>query len=156
MGDKLGAVYSSLFENVYGVDLSDYIWGQSSPVQDANLYANFGFWMLATTVLCGILYYKVFDRYSLSHWWCWLIAMAVPMAFNFFYGYVTLANQYNEGLMIDEKQNDLGFTSLDFVNFGLANMLMSVLAFIGFTLIMKVLFKFTPLQSDCSQAPLCK
>lgn len=26
MGDKLGAVYSSLFENVYGVDLSDYIW----------------------------------------------------------------------------------------------------------------------------------
>ena len=62
MGEKLAVIYSSLFENWYGVDLSDYIWGQSSPVQDANLYANFGFWMLATTVLCGILYYKVFDR----------------------------------------------------------------------------------------------
>ena len=85
-----------------------------------------------------------------------MIAMAVPMAFNFFYGYVTLANQYNEGLMIDEKQNDLGFTSLDFVNFGLANMLMSVFVFIIFTVFIKLLFKFTPLQSDCSQAPLCK
>lgn len=156
MGEKLGAIYSSLFENWYGVDLSDYIWGISSPVQDANLYANFGLWMLATTVLCGIVYYFVFDRYSLSHWWCWLIAMVVPMVFNFLYGYATLANQDNEGLMIDEKQADLGFTSLDFVDFGLANMFMSMLVFIVFTIIVKLLFKYTPLQSDCSQAPFCK
>lgn len=156
MGDKLGAVYSSLFENVYGVDLSDYIWGISSPVQDANLYASFGFWVLLTTILSGILYYFVFDRYSLSHWWCWLIAMAAPMAINLIIGYVTLANQYNEGLMIDEKQNDLGFTSLDFLNFGLSNMLMSGIVFIVFTIFVKLLFKITPLQSDCSKAPFCK
>ena len=85
-----------------------------------------------------------------------MIAMAVPMAFNFFYGYVTLANQYNEGLMIDEKQNDLGFTSLDFLNFGLSNMLMSGIVFIVFTIFVKLLFKITPLQSDCSKAPFCK
>ncbi len=156
MGEKLGTIYSSLFENWYGVDLSDYIWGISSPVQDANLYANFGLWMLATTVLCGIVYYFVIDRHSLSHWWCWLISMAVPMVYNGIYGYVTLANQNNEGLMIDEKQADLGFTSLDFVNFGLANMFMSMLVFIAFTIIVKLLFKYTPLQSDCSQAPFCK
>lgn len=156
MGEKFGAIYSSLFENVYGVDLSDYIWGITSPVQDANLYANFGLWMLGTTILFGILYYFVFDRFSLSHWWCWLIAMVVPMVFNFLYGYATLANQYNEGLMIDDKQNDLGFTSLDFVNFGLANMFMSIMVFIVFTIIVKLLFKFTSLQSDCSQAPFCK
>ncbi len=156
MGEKLGAIYSSLFENWYGVDLSDYIWGISSPVQDANLYANFGLWMLGTTILFGILYYFVFDRYSLSHWWCWLIAMMVPMVFNGIYGYKTLANQCNEGLMIDEKQTDLGFTSLDFFNFGFANALMSIFVFIAFTIIVKLLFKFNLLRSDCSQAPFCK
>ncbi len=155
MGEKLGVVYSSLFENWYGVDLSDYIWGISSPVQDANLYASFGWWMLATTLLSGIVYYFVFDRHSLAHWWCWLIAMAVPMVVNFLIGYVTLANQNNEGLMIDEKQSDLGFTSLDFINFGISNMLMSVIVFILYTLVVKLLFKYTKLQSDCSQAPFC-
>lgn len=82
--------------------------------------------------------------------------MAAPMAINLIIGYVTLANQYNEGLMIDEKQNDLGFTSWDFLNFGLSNMLMSGIVFIVFTIFVKLLFKITPLQSDCSKAPFCK
>lgn len=77
------------------------------------------------------------------------------MVVNFLIGYVTLANQNNEGLMIDEKQSDLGFTSLDFINFGISNMLMSVIVFILYTLVVKLLFKYTKLQSDCSQAPFC-
>ncbi len=82
--------------------------------------------------------------------------MMIPAVGNFIYGYSVLANQCNEGLMIDEKQNDLGFTSLDFANFGLANSLMAIIIFVGFTIIVKILFKLTPLQSDCSKAPLCK
>ena len=152
----MGDFYSSLFENLYGLDLSDYIWGTLSPVQDANLYMNFGLVMLISTFVFGIVYYFVLDRHSWSHWWCWLIAMMIPAVGNFIYGYSVLANQCNEGLMIDEKQNDLGFTSLDFANFGLANSLMAIIIFVGFTIIVKILFKLTPLQSDCSKAPLCK
>lgn len=152
----MGDFYSSLFENLYGLDLSDYIWGTLSPVQDANLYMNFSMVMLISTLAFGIVYYFVLDRHSWSHWWCWLIAMMIPTVGNFIYGYSVLANQCNEGLMIDEKQNDLGFTSLDFANFGLANSLMAIIIFVGFTIIMKILFKLTPLQSDCSKAPFCK
>ena len=141
---------------MYGLDLSDYIWGTLSPVQDANLYMNFGIVMLISTLVFGIVYYFVLDRHSWSHWWCWLIAMMIPSVGNFIYGYSVLANQCNEGLMIDEKQNDLGFTSLDFANFGLANSLMAIIIFVGFTIIVKILFKLTPLQSDCSKAPFCK
>lgn len=152
----MGDFYSSLFENLYGLDFSDYIWGTLSPVQDANLYMNFGMVMLISTLVFGIVYYFVLDRHSWSHWWCQLIAMMIPAVGNFIYGYSVLANQCNEGLMIDEKQNDLGFTSLDFANFGLANSLMAIIIFVGFTIIVKILFKLTPLQSDCSKAPLCK
>lgn len=82
--------------------------------------------------------------------------MMIPAVGNFVYGYSVLANQCNEGLMIDEKQNDLGFTSLDFANFGIANFLMAIITFFVFTIVVKILFKFTPLQSDCSKAPFCK
>lgn len=156
MGDFFGSIYSSLFEELYGESLSDYIWGIMSPAQDANLYANFGLVMLVLSLLSGVIYYFVLDRHSLSHWWCWCIAMVIPAVLSFLYGYVTLANQYNEGLMIDDKQADLGFSSLDFVNFGISNFLLSAIVFILFTLIVKLLLKFTPLQSDCSKAPLCK
>ena len=55
----MGDFYSSLFENLYGLDLSDYILGTLSPVQDANLYMNFGMVMLISTLVFGIVYYFV-------------------------------------------------------------------------------------------------
>lgn len=156
MGELLGNIYSSLFEEWYSVELSDYIWGVMSPAQTANLYVNFGLVMLILTLIFGIVYYFVMDRHSWSHWWCWGIAMMVPAIMNFAYGYSVLANQYNEGLMIDQKQNELGFSTIDFVNFGICNLLMSIIVFVLFTLVVKFLFKFTPMQSDCSKAPFCK
>lgn len=153
MGDFFGAIYSSLFENLYGVDLSDYIWGQLSPAQGSNLYGIFGLVMLLSTLISAVVYYFVIDRYSLSHWWCWLIAMIIPSAINVIVGYSVLANQANEGMMIDAKSNDLGFGFFDFISFGLADGLVSILWFIILTIVFKLLFKFNVAHSQCSKSP---
>ena len=153
MGDFFGSIYSSFFGKLYGLDLSDYVWGQLSPAQDENLYGTFGFVMLITTLLSGIVYYFVIDRHSLCHWWCWFISLLIPGVINFFTGFILLSHQANQGKMIDEKGNDLGFAFINFFNFGIANFLMVIIVFILFTLFVKILLKITPLQSDCSTSP---
>lgn len=153
MGEFFGSLYSFLFENIYGVNLSDYIWGLLSPAQTGNMYVSFGWIMLITTVVSALIYYFIIDRYSLSHWWCWFIAMFIPALVNMAVGYSFLENDSNAGKMIDETGNALSFASSDFFSFGLANLLMSIIVFMLLTLIFKLLFKFTSIQSDCSQSP---
>jgi hypothetical protein len=143
----------SLFETLYSIDLSNYIWGQLSPAQESNLYGIFGWAMALSTLVIAVVYYFVIDRYSLSHWWCWLIAMVIPAAINIIVGYSVLANQDNQGMMIDAKGNSLGFNSFDFLSFGIADGLVSILWFIILTLIFKILFKYNLAHSQCSKSP---
>lgn len=55
----MGDFYSSLFENLYGLDLSDYIWGTLSPVQRCQFvyefwhgYANFNIGIRNCLLFC--------------------------------------------------------------------------------------------------------
>lgn len=153
MGEFFGSLYSFFFENMYGVNLSDYIWGVLSPAQTGNMYVLFGCIMLITTVVSAYVYYFVIDRFSLSHWWWWLFVMLIPAFINLFVGYKFLENDSNTGKMIDVNGNALSFASLDFLSFGLANLLMSIIIFILLTCIFKFLFKYTSIHSDCSQSP---
>ena len=45
MGEFFGSVYC-LFEDVFGLELANYLWGNLSPDQQTNMYVPIGFTML--------------------------------------------------------------------------------------------------------------
>ncbi len=149
-------IYYSFVQSIYGKELSDYISGSVSELQDANMYSLFGWIMLVTTALALVIYYFKIDRFSLNHWWCWCITVAIPGLFNFIVGWAVLERERNTGCMVDEEGNDLGFGTLDFISFGLANLLIVMITAIVITLIFKVLFATKLLHSDCAKSPLAK
>ena len=51
MGELFGSIYCWL-EDFFGLELADYLWGQSSPEQQSNMYIGIGLSMMAH--LCRI------------------------------------------------------------------------------------------------------
>ena len=45
MGDFFGSIYC-IFEDFFGLDLADYMWGQTADEHTSNLFIGIGFWLL--------------------------------------------------------------------------------------------------------------
>ena len=58
MGEFFGSVYC-LFEDVFGLELANYLWGNVSPDQQTNMYVPIGFTMLVVSLLACLLYYYI-------------------------------------------------------------------------------------------------
>lgn len=82
MGEFFGSVYC-LFEDVFGLELANYLWGNLSPDQQTNMYVPIGFTMLAVSLLVCLLYYYIIDHPKLAKWWGWLIFLGSNAAVNF-------------------------------------------------------------------------
>lgn len=55
MGEFFGSIYC-WFEDVFGLELANYLWGNVSPDQQTNMYVPIGFTMLAVSLLvCCII-----------------------------------------------------------------------------------------------------
>lgn len=49
MGDFFGSIYTSLFEDFFGLDLANYLWGQTSQ-NGTNLYIGVGLWLIGISL----------------------------------------------------------------------------------------------------------
>lgn len=151
MGDFFGSIYC-IFEDFFGLELADYLWGQSSPDSTANSFIGIGLWMLGISLSVALIYYYVVNHPKLNNWWGWGIFLIINAVVNFFVGWQIVLRDYYDGLMvkIDPSTNTkvpLNIGESEILCFGVSNMLLSIVAFIIFSFIVKWR------SSNCSRAP---
>ena len=143
MGEFFGSLYCFIFEDFFGWNLADYLWGgESYPQSTGNSYIGIGLTMLGISFAVVLLFYYVINSSKLNNWWGWLIFMVGNAVINFFTGWLTVQSDYNEGKMvrIDDVSGDtqsINVFTQDLINFGVSNAILSILAFFLFSMIFK-------------------
>jgi len=134
MGYFFGSMYC-WFEDLFGIDLANYLWGQATELQTTNMFMSIGLWMLAISLGFSIIYYYVWNP-SKSYWWKWLIFLCVNAAINFIFGWQrTLSDYYADLMKYSVVKNgkeiwlNLNISDVDCVSFGVANMILSIMWF---------------------------
>lgn len=151
MGDFFGSIYC-IFEDFFGMELAEYMWGGYSPLSPNNSYIGVGLWMVSISFVMMLIYYYILNHPRLNNWWGWLIFLVVNAVINFIVGGQYVLKDYYEGKMvkIDPSTNlqvPLNIGESDILCFGVSNMILSIAAFIIFSFI----FKWW--SSNCSRAP---
>ena len=151
MGNFFGTIYC-WFEDLFGVNLGDYMWGVSSSYSTDNSFIPVGIWMFVISLLMVLIYYYVVNRPALCNWWGWLIFLGINAGINFILGWQLVLSDYYEGKMVrlDPASNLEVPLDIDYSNilcFGVANMILSIFAFIIFS------YCFKWWSRNCSSAP---
>ena len=81
MGEFFGSMYC-VFEELFGLELAEYLWGNSSPVSINNQFIAIGFWMLGIALTIAIVYYYVINHPRLCNWWGWGIFAVLTLVIN--------------------------------------------------------------------------
>lgn len=151
MGEFFGSIYC-WFEDFFGIELADYLWGQSSPLSQTNSFIGIGLTMLGISLVMVLIFYYAVNHPRLNHWWGWGIFLVINAAINFVVGWQWVMTDYYDGKMvtIDPSTNlqyPLNIGEYEILCFGVSNMLLSILAVIIFSFI----FKWW--SANCSRAP---
>ena len=151
MGEFFGSIYC-WFEDFFGLELAEYMWGTSSPLSQNNSFIGIGFTMLGISLAVVLIYYYAVNHPRLNNWWGWLIFLGINAVINFIVGWQWVLRDYyvNKMVTIDPSTNSLVSLNIgrsEILCFGVSNMILSILVFIIFSFI----FKWR--SSNCSRAP---
>lgn len=151
MGDFFGSLYC-IFEDFFGLELADYLWGQASPDSTTNSFIGIGLWMFGISLAVTLIYYYAVNNPNLNYWWGWGIFLVINSIINFIVGWQIVLRDYYDGLMvkIDPSTNTrvpLNIGESEILCFGVSNMILSIAVFIIFSFIVKWW------SSNCSRAP---
>ncbi len=151
MGEFFGSIYC-WFEDFFGLELANYLWGVSSPLSDINSFIGIGLSMFGISLFSVLTYYYGINHPQLNHWWGWGIFLIINSIINFIVGWQWVLKDYVNGKMvaIDPSTNmqiPLNIGEAEILYFGISNMILSILAFIVFSFI----FKWW--STNCSRAP---
>ena len=154
MGEFFGSLYC-VFEELFGLELAEYLWGNSSPLSQNNQFIAIGFWMLGISALIAIIYYYIINHPRLCNWWGWGIFLLINLIANFIVGWQWVLKDLYEGKMVGidpvtNQQVPLDIYETDCVYFGFSNMLLSFVAFF----IISCLIKWW--STNCASAPFVK
>lgn len=151
MGEFFGSIYC-WFEDFFGLELADYLWGISSPLSETNSFIGIGLTMFGISLAMVLIYYYAVNHPRLNNWWGWGIFLAINAIVNFIVGWQWVLNDYYDGKMVtidpsSNLQTPLSIGKSELLYFGVSNMLLSVLLYVIFTFI----FKWW--STNCSKAP---
>lgn len=151
MGEFFGSIYCWL-EEFFGLELANYLWGESSPEQTSNMYIGIGLSMLCISFVVAVLYYYIINHPRLNNWWGWFIFLGVNAVINLIVGWQWVLKDYYNELMVKisaetGKKVDLPIYESDLLAFGVTNMINAIIAFLIFSYIIKWW------SSNCSRAP---
>ena len=151
MGEFFGRIYC-WFEDFFGLELAEYMWGASSPISPNNSFIGIGFTMLGISLAMVLVYYYVINHPRLNNWWGWFIFLGINAIINFIVGWQWVLKDYYDNKMVTinpstNLQVPLNIGESEILCFGVSNMILSILAFIIFSFI----FKWW--SSNCSRAP---
>lgn len=138
MGNFFGSIYCWLFEDFFGLDLANYLWGISSPEQTTNMFIGIGLAMLGVSAFVMVVYYYLLDHPKLANWCGWAIFLGINALINFIVGWQWVLQDYYDGLMykIDNATGGKVNLAIDeggIACFGVSNMILSMLAFLIFS-----------------------
>lgn len=151
MGEFFGSIYC-WFEDFFGLELAEYLWGNSSPLSDTNSFIGIGLSMFIISLVMVLIYYYVVNHPRLNHWWGWGIFLVTNAVINFIVGWQWVLKDYYDGKMVTidpatNLQTPLNIGESEILYFGVSNMLLSVMIYVIFSFI----FKWW--SSNCSRAP---
>lgn len=154
MGDFFGSIYC-WFEDFFGIELANYMWGQASSVQEANLFIGIGLWMLGITFVMAIIYYYVINHPRLNHWWGWGVFLLINAILNAVVGCQWVLTDLYAGKMITvdpltNQEIPLNVSESNCICFGVSNMFLSILGLF----IISCMIKWW--STNCSEAPFVK
>lgn len=151
MGGFFGSIYC-WFEDFFGLELANYLWGQSSPLSETNSFIGIGFSLLGVSLAILLLFYYAINHPKLNNWWGWCIFWVVNALVNFIVGWQWVLTDYYEGKMVTidpatNLQTALNIGESEILCFGVSNMILSLIVFFIFS----ISFKWW--SSNCSHAP---
>lgn len=151
MGEFFGSIYC-WFEEFFGIELANYLWGESSLLSQTNSFIGIGWSMFGISFAMVLIYYYVINHPQLNHWWGWIIFLVINGIINFIVGWQWVLKDYYDGKMITidpatNLQMPLNIGESEIIYFGISNMFISVIAFIVFSFILKWW------STNCSRAP---
>lgn len=151
MGEFFGSIYCWL-EDFFGLELANYLWGESSPEQTSNMFIGIGLSMLCISLFFVVSYYYIVNHPRLNNWWGWLIFLVFNACVNFVVGWQWVLKDYYNGMMVKisaetGKRVDLAIYESDLLTFGVTNMINAIIVFILFSYIIKWW------STNCSRAP---
>lgn len=151
MGEFFGSIYC-WFEEFFGIELANYLWGESSLLSQTNSFIGIGWSMFGISFAMVLIYYYVINHPQLNHWWGWIIFLVINGIINFIVGWQWVLKDYYDGKMITidpatNLQMPLNIGESEIIYFGVSNRFISVIAFIVFSFILKWW------STNCSRAP---
>ena len=151
MGEFFGSIYC-WFEDFFGLELADYLWGNSSPLSDFNSFIGIGFSLFGVSLLMVFIFYYAVNHPRLNNWWGWGIFLVINAIINFIVGWQWVLKDYYDGKMVtldpsSNLQTPLNIGEAEILYFGVSNMLLSFMVFFIFSFI----FKWR--SRNCSNAP---
>lgn len=151
MGEFFGSIYC-WFEEFFGIELANYLWGESSLLSQTNSFIGIGWSMFGISFAMVLIYYYVVNHPQLNHLWGWIIFLVINGIINFIVGWQWVLKDYYDGKMITidpatNLQMPLNIGESEIIYFGVSNMFISVIAFIVFSFILKWW------STNCSRAP---
>lgn len=140
MGEFFGSLYC-LFEDFFGLELANYLWGQSSTEQMTNMFIGIGYSMLAISAFAMILFYYIFNRPKWGRW-MWALFGVINAVINFLVGWQWVLRDYYAGYMVrlDPATNQnvpLPISEGDIICFGVSNAILSFIVFFIFSCLFK-------------------
>lgn len=141
MGELIGSLYSSLFEDFFGIELADYLWGQTT-VDGRNLYVGIFIWLFFISLFVALLFYYIINHPKLNNWWGWLIFVGINAIINFVWGWQWTQTDLVAGKMVEYDvqtgQNvALDITTSNCLCFGVSNAILSLIMFFILSMIIK-------------------
>lgn len=141
MGEFFGSIYC-WYEDFFGQELADYLWGISAVGVTSNQFIGIGLWLFSVSLFLTLVFYYGCNKPSFNRWWIWLIAVGVNAVVNFFIGWQYVLKDFYDKKMVtlDPVTNQLVALPIDEVDclcFGVSNMLLSILVFVLFSFIVK-------------------
>ena len=141
MGEFFGSIYC-WFEEFFGIELANYLWGESSLLSQTNSFIGIGWSMFGISFAMVLIYYYVINHPQLNHWWGWIIFLVINGIINFIVGWQWVLKDYYDGKMITidpatNLQMPLNIGESEIIYFGVSNMFISVIVFIVFSFILK-------------------
>ena len=146
-----GLIYCWL-EEFFGLELANYLWGESTPLQGSNMFIGIGLTMLLLSLVVAVCYYYVLNHPRLNNWWGWLIFLGANAIINFIVGWQWVLKDYFADKMVvvskvTGKEEPLPIDQSDILAFGVTNMIDAILAYILISYIIKWW------STNCSRAP---
>ena len=152
MGEFFGSLYCWLFEDFFGLDLANYLWGEATEAQQTNMYIGIGLTMLGISLFVMVLYYYIVNHPKLCNLWGWGIFLFINAGINFLVGWQWTLNHLYSGKMVtidpvSKQVIPLEIYGSNTVAFGISNAIISIVAFIIFT------YAFKWWSTNCWVAP---